>query len=326
MYPKFFVNLGPKKLSSFKLLFDFETSGLSDETQFENFISLNNKYKSNRSLSFVYENYDFQTDISEVTLVVSKNDENKFTKHKKLIKVNNVHETVAILSNQFYRDFNNTEENLLPEPSIGDNCEISEKANIKKGCVIGSNSIIKDGVIIDNNCIIGDNSLIEENSIISNSILGDNIRVGRNSSIGQIGFGFAIHETNNKKIFHIGRVILQSNVNIGSNCCIDRGSFDDTIIGENTYLDNMCHVAHNVRIGRNCIFAAMCGIAGSTIIGDNVMAGGQTGISGHITIGSNVLISAKSAVFKDLKNNSSVMGNPAIDKFKYIRKYKKIYE
>ena len=151
------------------------------------------------------------------------------------------------------------------------------------------------------------------------------MQIGRNSSIGQQGFGFAISKNENIKIFHTGRVILQTGVNIGSNCTIDRGSFGDTIIGQNTYFDNLCHVAHNVIIGNNCIFAAMTGIAGSTNIGNNVMTGGQVGIAGHLNIGNNVQIAAQSGVLKDIDNDSSIMGHPAIDKFKYIRNYKKNY-
>ena len=118
---------------------------------------------------------------------------------------------------------------------------------------------------------------------------------------------------------------MQSNVSIGSNCCVDRGSFGDTVIGENTYFDNLCHIAHNVVVGNNCVFAAMAGIAGSSKIGNYVMAGGQVGISGHLSVGNNVHIAAKSAVLKSVEDNCSVMGNPAIDKYKYIRKYKKFY-
>ena len=94
---------------------------------------------------------------------------------------------------------------------------------------------------------------------------------------------------------------------------------------KNTFFDNLCHVAHNVVVGNNCIFAAMTGIAGSTKIGNNVMTGGQVGIAGHLNIGNNVQIAAQSGVLKDLDNHSSVMGHPAIDKFKYIRNYKKNY-
>ena len=129
----------------------------------------------------------------------------------------------------------------------------------------------------------------------------------------------------NINIYHIGRVLLQSNVSIGSGCTIDRGSFSDTVIGENTYLDNLCHVAHNVEIGNNSAFAAMTGIAGSAKIGNNVLTGGQAGIAGHIKIGNNVHIAAKSGVFQSIDDGETVMGNPAINKYKFIKNYKKIY-
>ena len=123
----------------------------------------------------------------------------------------------------------------------------------------------------------------------------------------------------------IGRVLLQSKVSIGSGCTIDRGSFSDTIIGENTYLDNLCHVAHNVEIGNNSAFAAMTGIAGSAKIGNHVLTGGQAGIAGHIKIGNNVHIAAKSGVFQSIDDDETVMGNPAVNKYKFIKNYKKIY-
>ena len=180
--------------------------------------------------------------------------------------------------------------------------------------------------------MIHNSSYVDKNSYIGSGTkiwhfchVSENVNIGRNVSIGQEGFGFSINNKKNTKIYHIGRVILQAGVSVGSNCTIDRGSFGDTIIGENTFFDNLCHVAHNVIIGNNCIFAAMTGIAGSTNIGDNVMTGGQTGIAGHLNIGNNVKIAAQSGVLKDIDNDCSVMGHPAIDKFKYIRKYKKNY-
>ena len=120
-------------------------------------------------------------------------------------------------------------------------------------------------------------------------------------------------------------MILKSNISIGSGCTIDRGSFADTIIGENTYIDNLCHIAHNVEIGSNSALAAMTGVAGSANIGNNVLTGGQSGIAGHITIGNNVHIAAKSGVFSNLNDGESVMGNPALNKYRFIKSYKKIY-
>ena len=143
--------------------------------------------------------------------------------------------------------------------------------------------------------------------------------------IGQDGFGFAYDETNSPiKIFHIGRVIIQNGVSIGANCTLDKGSFNDTIIGENTYIDNLVHIAHNVVIGNNCIIAGQCGFAGSSIVGNFVQIGGQTGIGGHIKISDNVKIAAKSGVIRDVSKGQTVMGYPAISMNKYLKNYKKI--
>ena len=326
MKPDFYVNLGPIKLKQIINYISADVQGLDLNTEFNEFVGIEDIKCIDTTLSFIHENYKETIDLPKNTnLIVSKHEKKKFSKFDNLLLVENVHEAVAKLSSIFYRDINDDDLQQDVQNQFKSESDISKSAIIKKGVVIGNNSIIKDGVVINNNCILGKNTLIEENVVISNSIIGDNVRIGRNSSIGQPGFGFAIHNSSNNKIYHIGRVILQSNVSIGSNCCIDRGSFSDTVVGENTYFDNLCHIAHNVVIGNNCVFAGMTGIAGSTKIGNSVMAGGQVGISGHLSIGNNVQIAAKSAVLKSIKDNCSVMGNPAIDKYKYIRKYKKLY-
>ena len=174
-----------------------------------------------------------------------------------------------------------------------------------EGVVIGDNVTIREGAVINYNCVIGNNCYIDANSVISNSVIGDNVSIGRNVSIGQPGFGFAINENQHERIFHTGSVIIHSNASIGSSCTIDRGSFSNTSIGKNTYLDNLCHIAHNVKIGNNSIFAAMVRHSLERKVGDNViMAGGQVGIV-VITIGNNVKIAAKSGVFKDIENDQS---------------------
>ncbi len=326
MNPHFYVNLGPIKLKQILKHISADILGLDPNAEFNEFLGLDKVKDVENTISFVYENFQDEINLPKKTnLIISKRDKEKFSKFDNLIIVDDVHLAVAKLSSIFYRDINDKDLKQHNRDQISDGCYISDTAIIKKGVIIGKNSIIKDGAVINNNCILGENSLIEENAVLSNTIIGDNVRVGRNSSIGQPGFGFAINNSSNYNIYHLGRVILQSNVSIGANCCIDRGSFGDTIIGENTYFDNLCHIAHNVEVGNNCIFAAMAGIAGSTKIGNSVMAGGQVGISGHLSIGNKVQIAAKSAVLKNIKDNSSVMGNPAIEKYKYIRKYKKYY-
>ena len=326
MYPTFHVNLGPIKLRQIINYISADIVGLDLNSEFNEFVGIDKIRDIKSTISFIYENYQEKIDISKKTnLIISSREKDKFSEFQNLIIVDDVHEAVAKLSSVFYRDINDKDLTQHNRDQLGDECKISKTAIIKKGVIIGKNSTIKDGVVINNNCVLGENVLIEENVVISNAVIGDNVRIGRNTSIGQPGFGFAINNFSNHNIYHLGRVILQSNVSIGANCCVDRGSFGDTIIGENTYFDNLCHVAHNVVVGNNCIFAAMAGIAGSSKIGNFVMAGGQVGISGHIIVGNNVQIAAKSAVLKSIEDNCSVMGNPAIDKYKYIRKFKKLY-
>jgi UDP-3-O-[3-hydroxymyristoyl] glucosamine N-acyltransferase len=188
---------------------------------------------------------------------------------------------------------------------IGEKSLIDESVDIGNNTKIGNNTIIKSNVRIGKNCIIGSNVIIE------NSLLGDNIIIKSGSLIGQTGFGFNFEKKKRVKFPHIGRVVIENDVLIGSFCTIDRGSLTDTVIGEFTSIDNQVQIAHNVKIGNFCMIAAQSGIAGSTIIGNNVQIGGQTGISGHLSIGNNVKIGGKSGVIKDIENNQTVMGYPA---------------
>jgi UDP-3-O-[3-hydroxymyristoyl] glucosamine N-acyltransferase len=189
--------------------------------------------------------------------------------------------------------------------SIGENTLIDKSASIGKDTDIGNNVIIKHNVHIGKNCKIGSNVIIE------NALMGDNIIIKSGTVIGQTGFGFNFDKNKRIKFPHIGRVIIENDVLIGSFCTIDRGSLTDTVIGEFTSIDNQVQIAHNVKIGNFCMIAAQSGIAGSTIIGNNVKIGGQTGISGHLSIGNNVKIGGKSGVIADISDNQTVMGYPA---------------
>jgi len=200
---------------------------------------------------------------------------------------------------------------------FGNNVLIGKNVKIGKNTVIGANSIIEHDVVIGNNCIIG------SQVILKNSILGNNIMIQDGCKIGQKGFGFIPIKNNNFKFPHIGKVLINDKVEVASNCTIDRGSVDDTEIGQNTYLDNQVHIAHNVKIGSNCMIAGQVGFAGSSIIGNNVSIGGQSGISGHLNIGNNVKIGGGSGVIKDVDNNQVVMGYPAIQLKEFIKNWKK---
>lgn len=200
--------------------------------------------------------------------------------------------------------------------NLSSNLIIAKNVKIGKNVSIGSNTIIKDY------CILGDRVKIGCNCVISNSIIEDDTEISDNTIIGKKGFGFK--RINNKIEFipHFGKVLIGKNCFIGSCVTIDRGSFNDTIIGDYSYLDNHVQIAHNVQVGKNCFFASQVGVAGSTKIGNNCLIGGQAGISGHLNIGDNVKIGGGSGVINDLKNNDKVMGYPATD-FRNFVKYKK---
>tara|TARA_B100001250_G_scaffold350889_1_gene322811 strand:+ start:654 stop:1619 length:966 start_codon:yes stop_codon:yes gene_type:complete len=207
--------------------------------------------------------------------------------------------------------------NKYKSVKFGNNVLIGKNVKIGKNTIIGANSIIEHDVVIGSNCVIG------SHVILKNSILGNNIVIQDDCKIGLKGFGFIPIKDNNFKFPHIGRVLINDNVEIASGCTIDRGSVDDTEIGKNTYLDNQVHLAHNVKIGSNCMIAGQVGFAGSSTIGNNVSIGGQAGISGHLTIGNNVKIGGGSGVIKDIEDNQVVMGYPAVPFKEFIKNWKK---
>ena len=131
-----------------------------------------------------------------------------------------------------------------------------------------------------------------------------------------------IRDRSNIRYPHIGSLIIENGCEIGSGSTIDRGSMSHTIIGQNTFLDNQVHIAHNVKIGKNCIIAGQVGFAGSSTIGNNVMIGGQAGISGHLKIGNNVHIGGGSGVINDIPDNTKVMGYPAKDLRSFLKEIK----
>ena len=200
---------------------------------------------------------------------------------------------------------------------FGNNVLIGNNVKIGNSSIIGSNTIIEKNVKIGNYCVIG------SGVIIKNSLIGDRVMIQDNCKIGQKGFGFIPIKDKNIKFPHIGKVVIEDDVEIASSCTIDRGSVDDTCIGKNTYLDNQVHVAHNVKIGANCMIAGQVGFAGSSNIGNNVLIGGQAGISGHLKVGSNVKIGGGSGVVKDIQDNQIVMGYPAIPLREFLKKKQK---
>ena len=220
-------------------------------------------------------------------------------------KVVNIFYPQSSFDNEKINIIKNKNKLLKKNIFIGDNTLIDQTAKIGNNTNIGNNVIIKRNVHIGRNCNIGSNVIIE------NTLLGDNVIIKSVTVIGQTGFGFNFEKKKRIRFPHIGKVIIENDVQIGSFCTIDRGSLTDTIIGEFSSIDNQVQIAHNVKIGNFCMIAAQSGIAGSTIIGNYVKIGGQTGISGHLSIGNNVKIGGKSGVITNIDDNQTVMGYPA---------------
>ncbi|MBC8256496.1 MAG: UDP-3-O-(3-hydroxymyristoyl)glucosamine N-acyltransferase [Candidatus Marinimicrobia bacterium] len=201
---------------------------------------------------------------------------------------------------------------ISPTAKIGKNVNIAPHAVLEDNVVIGDDVQIGAGSFIGKNTTINTKTIIYSNvSIYHDVIIGKQCIIDSGSVIGTDGFGLVKDKNTYHKIPHIGRVILKDSVWVGPNCCIDRGTLTDTIIGKGTKMDNLIHIAHNVQIGENCAIAGQVGIAGSSTLKDNVALAGQVGIIGHLTIGADSIVAAKSAVFQSIDSGSFVSGVPA---------------
>lgn len=229
-----------------------------------------------------------------------------------IVVKNNPRELMPILLNYFKPKISPMEKMIEDSAKIDDTAQVSKfntyighNVKIGKNVIIYPNSTILEGVEIGDGTIIYPNVTIREFTKI-----GKNCIFQPGAVIGSDGFGFVKINGNNVKIEQIGRVIIEDEVEIGANCCIDRGTIGDTVVKKGTKLDNLVHIAHNDIIGENCLFVAQSGVAGSVEIGNNTTIAGQVGIAGHLKIGNNVTITAKSGVTSDVPDNVIMSGYP----------------
>ncbi|MBO9709386.1 MAG: UDP-3-O-(3-hydroxymyristoyl)glucosamine N-acyltransferase [Caulobacter sp.] len=200
---------------------------------------------------------------------------------------------------------------IHPDCELEDGVELAPGVVVGQGARIGRGTRLDPGARIGPGVSIGRDCRIGPNAVVGFALLGDRVSIHGGAVIGEAGFGAAGGPTGVVDLPQLGRVILQDGVTIGANSCVDRGAFADTTIGENTKIDNLVHVAHNVRIGRNCVAAAYTGISGSTIVGDGVAFGGKAGVADHLTIGAGASIGAAASVFKDVPAGETWTGFPA---------------
>ncbi len=208
---------------------------------------------------------------------------------------------------------------ISPDARIGKDCELGKNLSIfpfvtiGNHCKIGKGTRLFPGVSIGNNCTLGEETIIYSNvSIYQKSTIGSRVIIHSGTTVGSDGYGFATDQGRHYKIPQLGRVTIGDDVEIGSNCSIDRGTMDDTVIGNGTKIDNLVQIAHNVIIGEHSLIVAQVGISGSSKLGKGVIFAGQSGAAGHLSIGDHAVIAAKSAVFQDVPSKTFVAGNPAI--------------
>jgi UDP-3-O-[3-hydroxymyristoyl] glucosamine N-acyltransferase len=210
------------------------------------------------------------------------------------------------------------EPGVHPTARIGRGVTLGEDVTIGPYVVIGDGATLGDRAWLDPHVTVGAGVVVGADvrlhpavTLYSGTTLGSRVAVHAGARIGSDGFGYVFRNGIHDKIPHIGRCIIHDDVEIGANTTIDRGSVDDTVIGAGTKIDNLVHIAHNVRVGRLCLIMAQVGIAGSARIGDGVVLAGQVGLAGHLTIGDGARLAAQAGVFGDVPAGETWSGYPA---------------
>ncbi len=287
------------------------------------------------ALSFLsnpkYTHYIYNTQSSIV--LVNKDFEPEHEIKATLIKVDNAYESLAKLM-MLYEASLPKKQGIDPLASvatnakIGNNVYIGAFACIEEGAEIGDNTYIHPHVTVGCNAKVGANTILYPNvTIYHDCRVGNNCILHAGAVIGADGFGFAPTENGYEKIPQIGIAILEDDVEIGANTCVDRATMGATIIRKGVKLDNLIQIAHNVEVGSHTVMASQVGIAGSTKIGERCTFAGQVGVAGHITIGDHVTVGAQSGIPGNTKSGTTLMGYPAIDPKQFARSaviYKKL--
>ena len=273
-----------------------------------------------------FEQYLYTTECSVV--LVERTFEPKQPVKATLVKVDNVNACVLRLLDMYNA--------MKPQKrGVSKLASISEKATIGKDCYIGDFVVIEDGAVIGDGakiypqCYVGDNVKIGANTklyagvkVYEGCSIGANCIFHAGVVIGADGFGFAPNaEGGFDKIPQLGNVIIEDNVEIGANSCIDRAKTDSTIIRKGVKLDNLIQIGHNVIIGENTVSSAQTGIAGTTKVGSNCFIAGQVGIADHIVIGNRVKIGAQSGIDKDVPDGELRFGSPALAGINFHRSF-----
>ena len=276
----------------------------------------------------VYEQYIYSTDASVIIVNKDFSPEKPIKKTCTLIRVDDARVAFGKLLEMYQQAKNN--KTGIEQPSfISKTATLGKDVYVAAFVYIGENVRIGNNVKLFPNVFVGDNSVIGDNTVIYSGakiyhecLVGKNCTIHAGVVIGGDGFGFAPNQDSNFKLQHLGNVILEDHVEIGSNTTIDRATLGSTIIRKGAKLDNLIQIGHNAEIGENTIIVAQTGVAGSTKVGKNCIIGGQVGIVGHITIADGTKIAAQSGIGNTIADeNTTVQGSPAFSIGEYKRSY-----
>jgi UDP-3-O-[3-hydroxymyristoyl] glucosamine N-acyltransferase len=210
--------------------------------------------------------------------------------------------------------------------ALGRDVSIGPYAVIGRGARLGDRCVIGEGVSLGDEVTVGEDTVIGPRAVIYRETkIGSRVVIKAGAVLGGPGFGYLSDGTAHHRIPHVGGCLIEDEVEIGSNSCVDRGSVSDTVIGRGTKLDNLVHVGHNVRLGQRCLVMAGVGIAGTTRIGNDVILAGHVGVTDHLVIGDGARIAAKSAVFGDVPAGAAFSGHPARPHRQFLRAQAALY-
>ena len=275
-----------------------------------------------------YEHYVYECKAD--IIIVNKSFEPKQAVTATMVRVDDAYSAVATLldyvtaKKRSYKRHRGCRSRVRWSSKIGRKVYIGDFAYIGRKAVIGDYTKIYENVFVGDGVKIGSHCIIYQGArIYPGMVIGDNVIIHANAVIGSDGFGFAPLEDGTwKKIEHTGNVVIEDNVEIGANVCVDKSQMGSTVIRSGVKIDNLCQIAHNVEVGKNTVMASMTGIAGSTKVGEHCIFAGQVGIAGHITIADDTTIGAQSGVMSSVKEpGQKLMGSPAFPLREYLRSY-----
>ena len=263
-------------------------------------------------------------------IIVNNSFEPKEPVSATMVRVEDAYAAVASLldyvtaKKRSYRRYRGLRSRVRWSSRIGKKVYVGDFAYVGKNAQVGDYTKIHENVYIGDDVKIGSHCIIYPGvRIYPGMVIGNNVIIHSNAVIGSDGFGFAPLEDGTwKKIEHTGNVIIEDDVEIGANVCVDKSQMGSTVIRRGVKIDNLCHIAHNVEIGCNTVMASQTGIAGSTKIGEHCIIAGQVGIAGHLNIADNTTIGAQSGILGSVKESGqTLMGSPAFPLKQYLRSY-----